>query len=92
MGAALRHVTSYTLGYVNYDDSAIGFFEDRYEHTFGNEFRFLLTPTTTLVANTASTLLITIDANHQDSQSHFLPRRLRSQLQPALQYFVPRRC
>jgi hypothetical protein len=42
--------TSYTLGALNYDNSSLGVFEDRFENTFGNEFRFLLQPTTTLVA------------------------------------------
>jgi hypothetical protein len=43
-------VTSYTLGIVQYDDAASGSFENRIEHTFGNEFRFLVWPTTTVVA------------------------------------------
>jgi hypothetical protein len=42
--------TSYTLGVLNYDNSSLGVFEDRVENTFGNEFRFALRPTTTLVA------------------------------------------
>ncbi len=42
--------TSYTFGRLQYDDSGIGLFEDRFEHTFGNEFKFLLWPTTSLVA------------------------------------------
>jgi hypothetical protein len=42
--------TSYTFSTLRYDDMAIGLFEDRFEHTFGNEFKFLLWPTTTLVA------------------------------------------
>ncbi len=42
--------TSYTFGALNYDDQAAGFFQDRIENTIGNEFRFLLWPTTTLVA------------------------------------------
>ena len=43
--------TSYTVVAVNYDDAAIGMFEDQIQNTFGNEFRFLLTPTTTIVAD-----------------------------------------
>lgn len=42
--------TSYTFGALRYDDSAIGLFQDRIENTFGNEFKFLLWPTTSLVA------------------------------------------
>ncbi|MGI8890638.1 MAG: outer membrane beta-barrel protein [Chthoniobacterales bacterium] len=41
--------TSYTLGVLNYEDSSVGIFEDRFEHTFGNEFRYLVVPTTSLV-------------------------------------------
>jgi hypothetical protein len=43
--------TSYDLVVVKYADSAIGQFEDRAEHTFENQFQFLLRPTTTLVAD-----------------------------------------
>ena len=34
-------VTSYTLFGVHYDQSSIGLFEDRWEHTFGDEFKFI---------------------------------------------------
>src|SRR5438876_2096131 len=43
--------TSYTVVAINYDDANIGTFEDRIENTFGQEFRFLLWPTTTIVAD-----------------------------------------
>lgn len=42
--------TTYTLGVLNYDDSAVGLFQDHVENVFGNEFKFLLSPTTSLVA------------------------------------------
>jgi hypothetical protein len=42
-------VTSYTLTALNYDDIAVGVFEDRFENIFANEFRFLIWPTTSLV-------------------------------------------
>lgn len=42
--------TSYTFGAVNYENGSVGLFEDRFENTFGNEFKFLLAPTTALVA------------------------------------------
>jgi hypothetical protein len=41
--------TSYGIAVVKYDEIATGMFEDRVENTFGNEFRFLLWPTTNLV-------------------------------------------
>ncbi len=64
-------VTSYTLGVINYDDSAIGSFEDRFEHTFGNEFRFLVQPTTTLVGEYRYQIVDFVDAN-RDSTTHFV--------------------
>ena len=42
--------TSYTFAALQYDDDEVGLFEDRIENTFGNEFKFLLWPTTSLVA------------------------------------------
>src|SRR4029077_10480700 len=42
-------VTSYGITYVKYDDIAAGMFEDRVENTLGNQFRFLILPTTNRV-------------------------------------------
>ncbi|HEY0369056.1 MAG TPA: outer membrane beta-barrel protein [Chthoniobacterales bacterium] len=64
-------VSSYTLSYIKYDDATIGFFEDRYEHTLGNEFRFLLSPTTTLVGEYRFGLVDYLDENNRDSYSNF---------------------
>lgn len=63
--------TSYTFGAIKYDDSNIGAFEDRFEHTFGNEFRFLVLPTTTLVGEYRFQI-IDFDVAARDSTSHFL--------------------
>jgi hypothetical protein len=63
--------TSYTLGVVVYDDDLIGFFEDRFEHTIGNEFRFLVLPTTTVVAEYRFGIVDYMDAENRDSTSHF---------------------
>ena len=63
--------TSYTLGAIKYDDSSIGAFEDRIEHTFGNEFRFLVLPTTTLVGEYRFEI-IDFDVAPRDSITHFL--------------------
>jgi hypothetical protein len=41
--------TSYGFSGVHYDDIASGLLEDRIENTIGNEFRFLMWPTTSLV-------------------------------------------
>lgn len=62
--------TSYTFGATKYDNSAIGFYEDRIENTFGNEFRFLLTPTTTLVGEYRAQF-INYDKIDRDSLTHF---------------------
>lgn len=69
-------VSSYTLGYVDYDDEIISDFEDRFEHTLGNEFRFLIAPVTTLVAEYRFGIVdYTEDGAFnatRDSTSHFL--------------------
>ncbi len=66
-------VTSYTLVGLSYDDSSIGVFEDRTEHTFGNEFRFLLWPTTTLVGEYRFGIIAYDNSSllSRDSTSHF---------------------
>lgn len=63
--------TSYTLGAVRYNDSAIGFFEDRIENTVGNEFRFLVWPTTTVVGEYRYQI-VTYDQIARDSMTHFV--------------------
>lgn len=40
--------TSYTLGVLNYDDMVAGLYQDYWQNTFGNEFRYLVTANTTL--------------------------------------------
>lgn len=64
-------VTSYTLGALNYEDSAVGLFEDRVEHTFGNEFRFLVLPTTTAVGEYRYQIT-DFDTAPRDSTTHFV--------------------
>ena len=43
-------VTSFLFVAINYADAAVGGFQNRTENTFGNEFRFLLLPTTSIIA------------------------------------------
>jgi hypothetical protein len=62
--------TSYTLGVLHYDDSSVGLFENHWENTFGNEFRFLLAPTTTLVAEYRFQA-VTYDNIPRDSTTHY---------------------
>jgi hypothetical protein len=64
-------VTSYTLGVINYDNSAVSAYEDRFEHTFGNEFRFLILPTTTLVAEYRYQI-VDFDDSPRDSTTNFI--------------------
>jgi hypothetical protein len=63
--------TSFGIAAVQYDNLASGFFEDRVEYTFGNEFRFLVWPTTNLVAEYRFQVE---DYNHanRDSDAHYL--------------------
>jgi hypothetical protein len=66
-------VTSYTINYIDYDDELISLFEDRFEHTIGNEFRFLVLPTTTVVAEHRFGIVDYTDADeNRDSTSHFI--------------------
>jgi hypothetical protein len=66
-------VTHYTLTAVNYDDNSAGMLQDRVENTFGNEFRFLLTPVTGLVGEYRLQLISYTQAqNPLDSTTHFV--------------------
>jgi hypothetical protein len=66
--------TSATIVDIKYDSAAVGMVEDRFDNTFGNAFRFLLWPTTTIVADyrfeTINFTRTTTSAN--DSTTHFL--------------------
>jgi hypothetical protein len=64
-------VSSYTLGIIKYEDAAIGLFEDRFEHTLGNEFRFLIWPTTVLVGEYRFQI-IDYDRFPRNSTTHFV--------------------
>ena len=63
--------TSYTVVAINYADAAVGMFEDRFDNTFGQEFRFLLTPTTTIDADYRLELVSFTHVTGQDSTTHF---------------------
>lgn len=65
-------VSSYTLGMVNYDDDLISDFEDRFEHIIGNEFRFLVLPTTTAVVDYRFGIVDYTENEDRSSTSHFL--------------------
>jgi hypothetical protein len=63
--------TSYNLNALHYDDSAIGQFDDRFENTFGNEFRFLLLPPTTLVTEYRIQISSYVHESIRDSVSQY---------------------
>jgi len=63
-------VTSYSFVAVRYDDEEFAAVEDRFEHYFANEFRYLVLPTTTLVAEYRLGI-VEYDSNPQSSISHF---------------------
>ena len=62
--------TSYTVVAINYDDAAIGMFEDQIQNTFANEFRFLLTPTTT-ISTDYRFQMVSFAHTPRDSTTHF---------------------
>jgi hypothetical protein len=62
--------TSYTFGALLFDNSTAGDFQNRVENTLGNEFRFLLQPTTTLVGE-YRIQLVTYTGSNADSLTHF---------------------
>ncbi|MEP6821160.1 MAG: outer membrane beta-barrel protein [Chthoniobacterales bacterium] len=64
-------VSSYTLGYTNYDNDIVSLFQDRFEHTFGNEFRFLVLPTTTAVAEYRFGIVDYTETDNRNSTSHY---------------------
>lgn len=63
-------LTHYTFSALAYDDDDVAFYEDRFENTIGNEFRFLLWPTTTVLAEYRFQV-ISYDEIERDSTSHF---------------------
>jgi hypothetical protein len=62
-------VTSYSLFALAYDEQSIALFEDRYQHTIGNEFKFIWKPTTALVLESRLEL---INYNHEGDITGFI--------------------
>ena len=62
--------TSYTLEAYQYDDSAVATLSNRTSHTFGNEFRLQLVPTTLLVAE-GRYGIVTYQDSTLDSTTYF---------------------
>ena len=63
--------SSYTFGAIQYDDEIVARFGDRFDNTFGNEFRFLVWPTTLLIAEYRY-LFVAYDSIPRDTTSHFV--------------------
>jgi hypothetical protein len=64
--------TSYSIIGVKYDNANVGFVEDRIENTLGNEFRFLLWPTTTIDLDYRFQTVTFTRQTGQDSITHFI--------------------
>lgn len=64
--------TSYTILSLIYDNSVVGTLQNRIENTFGNEFRYLLLPTTTLVGEYRIAFVDYMDADASAITHHFL--------------------
>jgi hypothetical protein len=62
--------TSYTITTLLFDNTTAGDFQNRIENTFGNEFRYLILPTSSLVGEYRIMLTDYLDAD-ADAQSHF---------------------
>jgi hypothetical protein len=77
-------LTRYTITAINYDNAAIGAFEDRIENLFGNEFRFLLVPTTTLVGEYRYGIVSYSTQTSLDSTTHFALAGLDHTFNPRL--------
>jgi Putative beta-barrel porin 2 len=63
--------SQYTVSAIKYEDSLVGAFQDRVENTFGNEFRFLAAPTTSLVGEYRFEV-ISYDEALLNSTTHFI--------------------
>jgi hypothetical protein len=75
-------VTSYTLGLLEYDSSA-GSLQNRMEYTFGEQFRYLLWPTTTGIGEYRFGI-IDYESAPLDSTTHFLLAGLDHTFTPRL--------
>ena len=65
-------LSSVTVGYTDYDSDAVSVFQDRVELTTGTEFRFLVMPMTTVVAEYRIGNVIYSETDDRDSTSYFI--------------------
>lgn len=64
--------TSYTVTTLLYGNTTAGDFQNRVENTVGNEFRFLVLPTTTLVGEYRIEYISYLDSNNDSLTNFFL--------------------
>lgn len=81
-------VSSYSLVGVFYDDDFASQTSDRLEHYFSQEFRFLIQPTTTLVAEYRFGYFDYIDNDPQDGTAHYFLLGLDQTFSPRLSLSV----
>lgn len=86
-------VTSYSLATVQYDNDAVGFSQDRFDHSFTQSLRFLILPITTFVAD-YSVFFSTYDGGDRDSHvqsvlvgfDHSLSARLHGSIRAGAEF------
>ncbi len=78
-------VSSYTLSTLFYEDSQAADIDDRLEHLFSQQFRFLVLPTVTAVAEYRFGYVQYLNANN-DSYSHYLLGGADFSLSPKLSF------
>jgi hypothetical protein len=76
--------TSWSLAAVQYDDISTGIFEDRIDNTFGNEFRFLIWPTTNVIFEYRFDFSNYQHMSERNSTQHFVLAGVDHQFTPRL--------
>lgn len=76
--------TSYSLSALNYEDNAIGQFENRFENSFGNQFRYLILPSTSAVVEYRFQVTSYVDNPSRDSTTQFILAGLEHTFDPRL--------
>ena len=87
-------VTSFTFVAINYADAAVGVFQNRTENTFGNEFRFLLLPTTSIIAEYRFEFISyeTPTFQSRDSTTNYFLAGFDHSFSPRFNVYCPWRC
>ncbi|MGF1656213.1 MAG: outer membrane beta-barrel protein [Verrucomicrobiales bacterium] len=75
-------ITSYSLNAIFYEDGNVASSSDRLEHFFGQELRYLYSPTTTLVGEYRFGIVSYDGSSSRDSTSHYLLGGIDHQLNP----------